>query len=77
MIIDGCYNQRIYYMLSRPHFKVCINSLIIFLRHCHMTIENNARTRQTRVIEPMLSKCWPTVCDDGPTLGQHFAQCIV
>ena len=28
-------------------------------------------SQQTQDIEPMLFKCWPTVCDAGPTLKQH------
>ena len=27
---------------------------------------------QTRYIEPMLSWCWPSVVDDGPTSTQHW-----
>ena len=27
-------------------------------------------TQQTRNIEPMLFKCWPIVCDAGPTLAK-------
>ena len=29
-------------------------------------------TRQTRHVDPMLSWCWSSVCDAGPTLAQHW-----
>ena len=29
-------------------------------------------TQQTRNIDPMLFKCWPTLFDVGPTLKQHW-----
>ena len=28
--------------------------------------------QKTRAAEPMLSKCWSTVCDAGPTITQHW-----
>ena len=31
-----------------------------------------AASHRTRDVEPMLFQCWPTVCDAGPTLNQHW-----
>ena len=32
-----------------------------------------ANTEQTRGFDPMLSQCWASVEDDGPTLTQQWA----
>ena len=29
-------------------------------------------SQQTRDVHPMLVQCWPTVCDAGPALYQHW-----
>ena len=29
-------------------------------------------TQQTREADSLHAKCWATVCDDGPTMSQHW-----
>ena len=35
-----------------------------------------ANTEQTRCFDPMLSQCWASVEDDGPTLPQQWANVL-
>ena len=30
------------------------------------------RSQYTRDIEPVFVECWPTICDAGPALSQHW-----
>ena len=38
----------------------------------HNVSDHDLLRQKTRAAEPMLGKCWPTVCDAGPTLTQHW-----
>ena len=39
--------------------------------------EQELETKQTRDIEPLLDRCWPSFVDAGPTLKPTMIQCVV
>ena len=53
--------------------KIVMTTVYVFMMIClTIYITNEDYTRKTRHIETMLVKCWPTICDAGPALNQHF-----
>ena len=58
-----------YYRRLKGYFLCYFN---ISLQHRHVDV----RTQQSQYVGPMLSQCWSTVYDAGPTLAQHRANVL-